>query len=85
MAIISLYSMKQFTSYNYYKGAIMKTTKLLTVSLPIEFCTRLKRMSLKRSLKTNLTITVSSLVKKAIIECYGFKEGEEEECTKSQS
>jgi len=57
----------------------MKTTKLLTVSLPIEFCTKLKRLSLKRSLKKNITITVSSLVKEALIEKYKFEETSKEE------
>jgi len=51
----------------------MKTTKLLTVSLPIEWCKKLREMSLKKSLKTGKNISVSSFVKKALQEKY-FKE-----------
>jgi len=54
----------------------MKTTKLLTVSLPIEWCEKLREKSLKMSLKTGKNVSVSSFVKKALNKVY-FKEDEE--------
>jgi hypothetical protein len=48
----------------------MKTTKVITVSLPIEWCEKLRERALKQSLKTGKQVTVSSYIKKALREKY---------------